>query len=191
MMPPGIGLNALSPKAIAASAQARMPKSYWAWDEMLSINKTGYFPTTPNTNLLYALSEACDMLLEQGLPQVFARHQRWAQGVRHAVQAWGLSIQCEDPSVYSPILTGVVMPDGVDADVVRQCIQERFDCSLGTGLGLVKGRMFRIGHLGDSNDLTLIATLAAGEMGMRLSGVPLAGSGVQAAMAFFADHPGA
>jgi alanine-glyoxylate transaminase/serine-glyoxylate transaminase/serine-pyruvate transaminase len=191
MMPPGIGLNALSPKAIAASAQARMPKSYWAWDEMLSMNKTGYFPTTPNTNLLYALSEACDMLLEQGLPQVFARHQRWAHGVRTAVQAWGLAIQCEDPSVYSPILTGVVMPEGVDADAVRGIIQDRFDCSLGTGLGLLKGRMFRIGHLGDSNDLTLIATLAACEMGLRLSGVPLAGSGVQAAMAYFADHPGA
>ena len=191
MMPPGIGLNALSPKAIAASAHARMPKSYWAWDEMLSMNKTGYFPTTPNTNLFYALSEACDMLLEQGLPQVFARHQRWAQGVRTAVQAWGLAIQCEDPSVYSPILTGVVMPEGVDADAVRGIIQDRFDCSLGTGLGLLKGRMFRIGHLGDSNDLTLIATLAACEMGLRLSGVPLAGSGVQAAMAYFAEHPSA
>ncbi|NBY05803.1 MAG: aminotransferase class V-fold PLP-dependent enzyme [Betaproteobacteria bacterium] len=191
MLPPGIAFNALSPRAIAASAQSRMPKSYWAWDEMLSMNKSGYFPTTPNTNLLYALSEACDMLLEQGLPLVFTRHQRWANGVRLAVQAWGLPIQCQDPAVYSPILTGVVMPDGVDADQVRQRILERFDCSLGTGLGLVKGRMFRIGHLGDTNDLTLIATLAACEMGMRLCGVPLAGSGVQSAMAFFADHPGA
>jgi alanine-glyoxylate transaminase/serine-glyoxylate transaminase/serine-pyruvate transaminase len=158
---------------------------------MLEMNKTGYFPYTPNTNLLYGLAESCDMLMAPehgGLPAVFARHQRWGEGVRAGVRAWGLEIQCADPAVYSPVLTGVMMPDGVDADAVRKIIYERFDCSLGTGLGKVKGKMFRIGHLGDSNDLTLIAALAACEMGLKLAGVKLAGSGVQAAMDYFASH---
>ena len=188
MLPPGIGFNALSERAIAASQKSKTPKSYWAWDEMLAMNKTGYFPTTPNTNLLYALSEACDMLFEQGLERVIARPQRWAAGVRAGVQAWGLPIQCADSTVYSPILTGVMTPDGVDADSVRKIIQDRFDCSLGTGLGKIKGRMFRIGHLGDTNDLTLIATMAACEMGLQLSGVSLKGSGVQASMQYFSSH---
>ncbi len=189
MLPPGISFNALSPKAIAASARASLPKSFWAWDEMIEMNQSGYFPYTPSTNLLYGLSEACDMLLAQGLPAVFARHQRWAAGVRAGVQAWGLEIQCQDASVHSPVLTGVMTPPGLDADVLRKLIHTRFDCSLGTGLGKVKGRMFRIGHLGDSNDLTLIATLAACEMGLKLSGVALQASGVQAAMDYFAGHP--
>ena len=189
MLPPGISFNALSPKAIAASAKASLPKSFWAWDEMIEMNQSGYFPYTPSTNLLYGLSEACDMLLAQGLPAVFARHQRWAAGVRAGVQAWGLEIQCQDASVHSPVLTGVMTPPGLDADVLRKLIHTRFDCSLGTGLGKVKGRMFRIGHLGDSNDLTLIATLAACEMGLKLSGVALQASGVQAAMDYFAGHP--
>jgi alanine-glyoxylate transaminase / serine-glyoxylate transaminase / serine-pyruvate transaminase len=188
MLPPGLGFNALSPKAIAASKTATQPKSFWAWDEMMEMNKTGYFPTTPNTNLLYGLSEACDMIFEQGLPSVFARHQRWAAGVRSAVKAWGLEIQCADAAVYSPVLTGVMLPEGIDADAVRKLIWQRFDCSLGTGLGQLKGRMFRIGHLGDSNDLTLIATIAACEMGMKLSGVKLAASGVQAAMTYFSEN---
>ena len=188
MLPPGISFNAVSQKAIAASQTATQPKAFWAWDEFIEMNKTGYFPTTPNTNLLYALSEACDMLLAQGLDVVFARHQRWAQGVRNAVKAWGLEVQCADATVYSPILTGVMMPAGVDADAVRQIIYERFDCSLGTGLGKLKGKMFRIGHLGDSNDLTLIAALAACEMGLKLAGIKLAGSGVQAAMDYFSSH---
>ena len=188
MLPPGISFNAVSAKAIAASKTATQPKAFWAWDEFIEMNKTGYFPTTPNTNLLYALSEACDMLLAQGLEVVFARHQRWAEGVRGAVRAWGLQIQCADATVHSPILTGVMMPEGVDADAVRKIIYDRFDCSLGTGLGKLKGKMFRIGHLGDSNDLTLIAALAACEMGMKLAGVKLAGSGVQAAMDYFANH---
>jgi alanine-glyoxylate transaminase/serine-glyoxylate transaminase/serine-pyruvate transaminase len=191
MLPPGISFNALSPKAIEASTSAKLPKSFWAWDEMIELNKVGYFPYTPSTNLLYGLAEACDMLLspeQGGLPAVFARHERWGEGVRAAVKAWGLEIQCADPSVYSPVLTGVVMPAGVDADAVRKIIYERFDCSLGTGLGKVKGRMFRIGHLGDCNDLTLIATLAGCEMGLKLAGVKLAASGVQAAMDFFASH---
>jgi len=192
MLPPGISFNAVSPKAIAASKTAKLPKSFWAWDEMLEMNKTGYFPYTPNTNLLYGLAEACDMLTAPehgGLPAVFARHQRWGEGVRAGVKAWGLEIQCADPAVYSPVLTGVMMPDCVDADAVRKTIYERFDCSLGTGLGKVKGKMFRIGHLGDSNDLTLIAAMAACEMGLKLAGVKLAGSGVQAAMDYFAAHP--
>jgi len=192
MLPPGISFNALSPKAIEASKSAKLPKSFWAWDEMIEMNKSGYFPYTPSTNLLYGLAEACDMLLAPehgGLPAVFARHQRWGEGVRAAVKAWGLEIQCADPSVYSPVLTGVIMPNGVDADAVRKIIYERFDCSLGTGLGKVKGRMFRIGHLGDCNDLTLIAALSGCEMGLKLAGVKLAASGVQAAMDFFASHP--
>jgi|UniRef100_UPI0035AFBC15 alanine-glyoxylate transaminase/serine-glyoxylate transaminase/serine-pyruvate transaminase len=191
MLPPGISFNALSPKAIEASKTARLPKAFWAWDEIIEMNKTGYWPSTPNTNLLYALSEAADMILEQGLDVVFARHQRWAAGVRAAVQAWGLQIQCADNGVYSPILTGVMTPEGVDADAVRKVIYERFDCSLGTGLGKVKGRMFRIGHLGDSNDLTLVAAVAGCEMGLKLAGVKLAGSGVQAIMDYYAGHPAA
>ena len=189
MLPPGISFNAVSPKALAASKQARLPRSFWAWDEIIEMNQTGYWPYTPNTNLLYGLSEACDMLLAQGLPAVFARHQRWGAAVRAAVNAWGLPIQCADPAVYSPVLTGVIMPEGVDADAVRKCIYERFDTSLGTGLGKVKGRMFRIGHLGDCNDVTLVAALGACEMGLQLSGVKLAGSGVLAAMAHFSAHP--
>ena len=188
MLPPGISFNVLSARAIAASQQATLPRAFWAWDEMIEMNKTGYWPTTPNTNLLYGLSEACDMLLAHGLEVVFARHQRWAAGVRAAVKAWGLQIQCADPAVYSPILTGVMMPEGVDADAVRKIIHERFDCSLGTGLGKIKGKMFRIGHLGDTNDLTLLGALAGCEMGLKLAGVKLAGSGVQAAMDHFSSH---
>ena len=189
MLPPGISFNALSPKAIAASQHARCAKSFWAWDEILELNKTGYWPYTPSTNLLYGLNESLEMLLEQGLPSVLARHQRWAEGVRAAVRAWGLAIQCADPARHSPVLTGVVMPTGIDADSVRRLIHERFDLSLGTGLGKVRGRMFRIGHLGDCNELTLLATLAGCEMGLKLSGVRLAGSGVLAAMDHFAAHP--
>jgi alanine-glyoxylate transaminase/serine-glyoxylate transaminase/serine-pyruvate transaminase len=189
MLPPGISFNALSPKALAATKSATLPKAYWAWDEMVEMNKGGYWPSTPSTNMLYALSEALDMILEQGLDTIFARHQRWASGVRSAVRAWGLPIQCADPSVYSPVLTGVVTPAGTDADAIRKLIHDRFDLSLGTGLGKVRGRMFRIGHLGDCNDLTLMAALSGVEMGLKLSGVALAGSGVQAAMEFFASHP--
>jgi len=182
MLPPGISFNALSPKAIEASKTAKMPRAFWGWDEIIEMNKGGYWPYTSSTNLLYGLSEALDMFDEEGMDNVFARHQRWAAGVRAAVNAWGLPIQCADSSLYSPILTGVITPEGVDADEIRKLIQKRFDLSLGTGLGKLKGRMFRIGHLGDSNDLTLMATLAGVEMGLKLSGVKLAGSGVQAAM---------
>lgn len=189
MLPPGISFNAVSEKAIEASRSARLPKSFWAWDEILELNRSGYWPYTPNTNLLYGLNEALDMLLGEGLGHVFARHQRWAAGVRTAVESWGLEVQCQDPSVYSPVLTGVVMPEGVDADEVRSLIYRRFDLSLGTGLGKAKGKMFRIGHLGDCNDLTLIATLGGCEAGLKMSGVSLAGSGVLAALEYFAANP--
>ncbi len=189
MLPPGISFNALSGKAIAASRESTMPRSFWAWDEILEANQNGYWPYTPSTNLLYGLNEALDMLLDEGLDHVFARHQRWAAGVRTAVEAWGLEIQCQDPALYSPVLTGVVMPQGIDADTVRKIIYERFDLSLGMGLGKAKGKMFRIGHLGDCNDLTLIATLGGCEAGMKLCGVSLAGSGVVAALEYFADNP--
>jgi alanine-glyoxylate transaminase / serine-glyoxylate transaminase / serine-pyruvate transaminase len=189
MLPPGISFNALSPRAIEASKTAKLPRAFWAWDEIVAMNHDGYWPYTPNTNLLYGLNESLDMLRAEGLDRVFARHQRWAAGVRAAVNAWGLAIQCADPAVYSPVLTGVILPEGVDADAVRRLIHGRFDLSLGTGLGKVKGRMFRIGHLGDSNDLTLLATVAGCEMGLKLAGVKLAGSGVQAAMDHFANHP--
>jgi len=187
MLPPGISFNAVSPKALAASSAAKLPRSFWGWAEMLEANKNGYFPYTPSTNLLYGLSEALDMILGEGLDNVFARHQRLAEATRRAVRAWGLEIQCADPAVYSPVLTGVVMPEGVDADAVRKLIYERFDMSLGQALGKIRGRMFRIGHLGDCNDLTLMATLAGCEMGLKLSGVKVAGSGVAAALDFLAQ----
>ena len=188
MLPPGISFNALSPKALERSKSAKLPKAFWAWDEIVEMNQSGYWPYTPNTNLLYGLAESLDMLLDEGLPQVFARHQRWAAGVRAAVQAWGLPTQCADPAVHSPVLTGVITPEGVDADALRRLTHERFDLSLGTGLGKLKGRMFRMGHLGDSNDLTLVAMVAGVEMGLKLAGVKFAGGGVQAAMAYFASH---
>src|SRR5690606_12263566 len=191
MLPPGISFNALSPRALEASARSRLPKSYWAWDEIIQMNEGGYWPYTPSTNLLYGLSESLDMLLAEGLDNVFARHRRWAAGVRAAVNAWGLPIQCVDPGAYSPVLTGVITPEGVDADALRRLVHARFDLSLGTGLGKLGGRMFRMGHLGDSNDLTLLAMVAGVEMGLKLSGIALAGSGVQAAMEHFAADPAA
>ncbi len=176
-------------RPLSASKTARLPKSFWDWDEMVEMNKTGYFPYTPSTNLLYGLSEAVDILNEEGLEAVFARHRRWAAGVRGAVDAWGLPIQCADAELHSPVLTGVLVPASIDADALRKTILSRFDLSLGAGLGKVKGRMFRIGHLGSSNDLTLLATLAGCEMGLSLAGVNLAGSGVGSAMEYFAAHP--
>ena len=188
MLPPALSFNALSQKAIEASKTARLPRSYWGWSEILEINKSGYWPYTPNTNLLYGLSEAIDMLLEEGLDQVFARHQRLAAACRTAVNAWGLEVQCADPEVYSPVLTGVVTPVGIDADAVRKRIYEQFNMSLGTGLGKIRGRMFRIGHLGECNELTLMATLAGCEMGLKLSGVAVAASGVTAAMEYLVSN---
>lgn len=182
MLPPGISFNAVSQKAIAASKSAKLPKAFWDWTDIIEMNQSGYWPYTPNTNLLYGLSEALDMILGEGLDNVFARHQRLAGACRAAVRAWGLEIQCADPALYSPVLTGVMTPSGFDADAIRKTIYENFNMSLGTGLGKMKGGMFRIGHLGEANDLTLMATLAGCEMGLKLAGVPLAGSGVVAAM---------
>ncbi|RYF57938.1 MAG: aminotransferase class V-fold PLP-dependent enzyme [Comamonadaceae bacterium] len=189
MLPPGISFNAVSQKAVQASRMARLPRAYWDWGEIVAMNATGYWPSTPNTNLLYALAEAIEMLEGEGLDQVFARHKRWSQGVRAAVAAWGLSTQCADVRCHSPVLTGVITPPGVDADQLRRLIHERFDLSLGTGLGKLKGRMFRMGHLGNSNELTLIAMLAGVEMGLKIQGVPLGGSGVEAAMQVFGRAP--
>jgi len=182
MLPPGISFNAVSKKAIAASKSSKLPKAFWGWSEIIEMNATGYWPYTPNTNLLYGLHEALEMILGEGLDNVFARHERLAAACRDAVTAWGLEIQCADPAVYSPVLTGVMTPAGFDADAIRKVIYENFNMSLGTGLGKMKGGMFRIGHLGEANELTLMATLAGCEMGLKLAGVKLAGSGVQAAM---------
>jgi alanine-glyoxylate transaminase/serine-glyoxylate transaminase/serine-pyruvate transaminase len=189
MMPPGMAFNAISARALEASKTARLPRSYWAWDDMLESNQTGYFPYTPNTNLLYGLAEALQMLQDEGLDTVFARHRRWGEAVRGAVNAWGLAIQCADPKLYSPVSTAVIMPSGVNADAVRADILKRFDMSLGMGLGKIRGRVFRIGHLGNSNDLTVLAALAGCEMGLKLAGVDLAASGVAFAMEYFAAHP--
>jgi alanine-glyoxylate transaminase / serine-glyoxylate transaminase / serine-pyruvate transaminase len=187
MLPPGLGFNALSDKALAASKQARLPRSYFGWEEMLAANKDGFFPYTPATNLLYGLAEAIDMVHEEGLAHVFARHDRHAEAVRRAVRAWGLEILCRDPKYYSSTLTAVLMPDGHDADTFRNVALEQFDVSLGTGLSKVAGKVFRIGHLGDTNDLTILATLAGVEMGLALAGVPHKPAGVAAAMAYFTE----
>jgi alanine-glyoxylate transaminase/serine-glyoxylate transaminase/serine-pyruvate transaminase len=188
MLPPGLSFNAISARALEASRTAGLPRSYWDWSEILQMNKDGYWPYTPSTNLLYGLAEALDMLLEEGLQNVFARHERWATGVRSAVSAWALPIQCVEPAAHSPVLTGVMTPAGIDADALRRLIYQRFDLSLGTGLGKCKGRMFRIGHLGNSSDLALLATLSGCEMGLQLTGVKLAGSGVLAAMESFSRN---
>ena len=188
MLPPGLSFNCVSPKAISAAKTARLPRSYWAWDEMIANGKSGYFPYTPATNLLYGLREALKMLLEEeGLDAVFARHQRHAEATRRAVRAWGLEVLALDPREYSASLTAVLLPSGHDADRVRSLILEAFDMSLGTGLGKLAGKVFRIGHLGDFNDLALAGTLAGVEMGLGLAGVPVKKEGVQAALGYLAE----
>jgi alanine-glyoxylate transaminase / serine-glyoxylate transaminase / serine-pyruvate transaminase len=187
MLPPGLSFNCISSRALQASKNARLPRSYWAWDEMIANGKGGYFPYTPATNLLYGLREALKMLLEEeGLDAVFARHQRHAEATRRAVRGWGLEVFALDPREYSASLTGVLMPAGHDADRVRKLILEAFDLSLGTGLTKLGGKMFRIGHLGDFNDLMLMGTLAGVEMGLALAGVPVKKEGVGAAMDYLA-----
>ncbi|HET9467546.1 MAG TPA: aminotransferase class V-fold PLP-dependent enzyme [Vicinamibacterales bacterium] len=183
MVPPGLGFNAISEKAIAASAKAKLPKSYWNWDEMLKSNTTGFFPYTPATNLLYGLREALRMLDEEGFDNVLHRHTRHGEAARAAARAWGLDIVPENPAEYSNSLTAVYTPEGHSADRLRQIILEQFDMSLGTGLGKLKDRVFRIGHLGSFNDLMLMGTLSGVEMGLALAGVPHKAGGVQAAMA--------
>lgn len=186
MLPPGLAFNAVSARALAAADQARLPRSYWDWREMLTANARGYFPYTPSTNLLYGLHEALAMLREEGLPQVFARHQRHAHATRLALAAWGLELLSLDSSAHSPALTAAIMPQGHGADAFRKVVLERFDMSLGQGLGKLSDRVFRIGHLGHFNDLTLCGTLAGVEMGLAAAGVPHRAGGVQAAMEFLA-----
>jgi alanine-glyoxylate transaminase/serine-glyoxylate transaminase/serine-pyruvate transaminase len=189
MLPPGLGFNAISAKALAASEHSTLPCAYWSWGPMLKSNATGYFPYTPATNLLYALREALKMLLdEQGLENVFARHRRHGEATRRAVRAWGLEILCLDPEEYSDSLTAILLPEGHDADRLRQIILERYDMSLGTGLGKVQGKVFRIGHLGDFNDLMLIGTLGGVEMGLTNADIPFDKGGVDAALDYLASH---
>jgi alanine-glyoxylate transaminase / serine-glyoxylate transaminase / serine-pyruvate transaminase len=186
MLPPGLSFNAISAKAQAASRTATLPRAYWGWDEMLEANKGGFFPYTPATNLLYGLNEAIAMLREEGLANVFARHLRHAEATRRAVRAWGLEIVCANPAEYSPVLTAVMMPAGHDADQFRDVVLKNFDMSLGMGLSKLKGKIFRIGHLGDFNDLTLMGTLAGVEMALGMAGVPHQKGGVAAAMEYLA-----
>ncbi len=184
MLPPGLAFNAVSEKALAASRTARLPRAYWDWGAMLASNRSGFFPYTPATNLLFGLREALCMLREEGLERVFARHCRLAEAARRAVRAWGLEILCADPAEYSHTLTAVLMPEGHNADDLRRLILERFNLSLGNGLGKLQGRVFRIGHLGDFNELMLAGALCGIEMGLSLAGVPFTRGGVAAAMAY-------
>jgi alanine-glyoxylate transaminase / serine-glyoxylate transaminase / serine-pyruvate transaminase len=182
MLPPGLSFNAISDKALAANASARLPRSYWDWQEMLGPNRNGYFPFTPATTLLYGLREALTMILEEGLTDVFRRHERHAAATRAAVRAWGLEIVCENPSEYSSSLTAIFTPEGFDADRLRNVILQNFDMSLGAGLSRLAGKVFRIGHLGSFNDLMLAGTLSGVEMGLHLDGVPHQPGGVTAAL---------
>ena len=186
MLPPGLSFNALSEKALAASKQSRMTKSFWAWEPMLAANKNGFFPYTPATNLLFGLREAMAMLNEEGLANVFARHTRHGEATRRAVRGWGLEVLCQNAEEYSGSLTAVVMPQGHDADQLRKIILERYDMSLGMGLGKLQGKIFRIGHLGYFNDLMLAGTLAGVEMGLTVAKVPIKGQGLNAALNFLA-----
>ena len=187
MLPPGLSFNALSPKALAAQKLSKMPRMFWDWEDMLTANKNGFFPYTPATNLLYGLREALLMLREEGLANVFSRHQRHAEATRRAVRTWGLEILCANPAEYSPALTAVMMPAGHDADKLRGVILEHFDMSLGMGLAKLQGKVFRIGHLGDFNDLTLMGTLSGVEMGLDVAAVPHQRGGAAAAMQYLGE----
>lgn len=186
MLPPGLGLNAVSAKALAAREQARLPRAYWDWGPILQANERGFFPYTPPTNLLYGLQVALDLLLDEGLSNVFARHDRHAEATRRAVRGWGLEVLCADEREYSSSLTAIVLPEPHDADAVRELILDRYDLSLGTGLGKLAGRVFRIGHLGDLNDLSLAGTLAGVQLGLTAAGVPIEKGGLDAALDFLA-----
>lgn len=187
MLPPGLGFHAISGKALSASKSAQLPRSYWDWEPMIADNRSGFFPYTPATNLLYGMRESVRMLEEEGLDRVVARHARHAEATRCAVRAWGLELVCVNPEEYSSSLTAVMMPGGFDADALRKVILERFDMSLGTGLGKFKGRVFRIGHLGDFNDLMLAGALSGIEMGLAASGVPFNRGGVTTALEFLSE----
>lgn len=184
MLPPGLSFNAVSEKALSAQAQATLPRSFWDWSPILAANENGFFPYTPATNLLYGLREALAMLADEGLPNVFARHARHADATRRAVEAWGLEVLCRNPDEYSGSTTAVMTPEGHDADHLRTVVLDRYDLSLGVGLARLAGKVFRIGHLGDLNDLSLVGTLAGVEMGLADAGVPHTPAGVRAAMDF-------
>ena len=188
MLPPGLGLHAISEKALATARSARLPRSYWDWEAMLEDNRAGFFPYTPPTNLLFGLREALQMLFEEGLENVLARHARHAEATRRAVRGWGLEMVCLNPEEHSNSLTAVMLPADHDADALRKVILERFHLSLGTGLGKLKGRVFRIGHLGDFNDLMLAGTLSGVEMGLALAGVPFTKGGAGAALAYLSER---
>ncbi len=188
MLPPGLSFNAVSEKALSISAQSNLSKSYWHWADMIEANKRGYFPYTPATNMLFGLAESIDMLNEEGLDNVFARHHRHAAATRIAVEAWGLEVQCVVESEHSPVLTAVRVADGVDADKLRGVILDSCNTSLGNGLSKVQGKVFRIGHLGDINDATLLGTLSAIEMGLHIGGVVHNTGGVQAALNYLKDN---
>jgi alanine-glyoxylate transaminase/serine-glyoxylate transaminase/serine-pyruvate transaminase len=187
MLPPGLSFNAISTKALEASQSTKLPRAFWSWTEMLASNETGFFPYTPATNLLYGLQEAITILNEEGLDNVFARHIRHGEAARRAVAAWGLTLQCVNPAEYSPVLTTVQVPAGCDADHLREVTLRHFDLSLGMGLARLKGKVFRIGHLGDCNDLSLMAALTGVEMGLALAGIPYKQGGVDAAMAYLVE----
>ena len=187
MLPPGLSFNAVSEKALAASKTSKLPKLFWSWEEMIPHNKNGFFPYTPGTNLLYGLDAAIDMLNEEGLDAVFARHDRHAEATRRAVRAWGLEILCRVPEHYSSSLTAVMVPDGHNADAFRGKVLDAFDMSLGTGLTKLSGKVFRIGHLGDTNDLTILGALSGVEMGLELAAIPHKKGGAQAAMDYFTE----
>jgi alanine-glyoxylate transaminase / serine-glyoxylate transaminase / serine-pyruvate transaminase len=187
MLPPGLSFTAISAKAIEASKTAKLPKSYFAWDDMIASNATGFFPYTPATGLLYGLAEAIDMINEEGLENVFIRHERLAEATRRAVTAWGFEIQCRDPKYYSAAVTTVIMPEGHNADTYRKIVLDTFNMSLGTGLSRLAGKAFRIGHLGDTNELTVLGALTGVEMGFDLAGVPYRKGGVLAAMSYIAE----
>ncbi|MGZ5649986.1 MAG: pyridoxal-phosphate-dependent aminotransferase family protein [Usitatibacter sp.] len=188
MLPPGLSFNATSEKSLAAQKTAKLPRSFFDWAEMITANADGWFPYTPAPNLLYGLRESIHMLEEEGFENVFARHDRHAEATRRAVRAWGLEVLCQNPDQYSSALTAVVMPPGHDADKLRTLILEHFDMSLGTGLAKLKGKVFRIGHLGDFNDLTLMGTLCGVEMGLALAAVPHKKGGALAAMEYLTEQ---
>ncbi len=190
MLPPGLGFNAVSDKALAQARRSRAPRSYWHWEAMIESNQNGFFPYTPATNLLYGLRESIAMLMEEGLDNVYARHDRHAEATRRAVRAWGFEVVCLNPEEYSSSLTAVLLPEGADADALRRMILNDFDMSLGAGLSKLAGRVFRIGHLGDLNDLTLAGTLCGVEMGLARSGIPFQSGGVQAALDYLAARNG-
>jgi len=190
MLPPGLGFNAVSKKALAASKNTGLPKSYWSWEPMLKNNAQGFTPYTPASNLFFGLEEALNMLFEEGLDNVYARHDRLAEATRRAVRAWDLEILCLDPKEYSSSLTTVLLPEGNNADALRKLILEKFNLALGSGLGKVQGKVFRIGHLGDLNELMLAGALCGIEMGLGLSGVPYKKGGVNAALDYLAATSG-